>query len=209
MAKDPWKFPGTIKKPSVIFVCSMSDFFVDDISNEMRAKAIAVMRDSPHFYLVLTKRADRMYEFFQNDVVPPNIGLGVTVESEQYTWRLRLLAEIQAFLKFASFEPLLGSVSFDMGQIDWAIVGGESKHGARIMQPDFVETIRERCILHQIPFLFKQWGGYDENGNRVPLKDQTSNDLIGGKQYKEFPEILQPYLETDWIKKQSDCTSSA
>ena len=67
----------------------------------------------------------------------------------------------QAAVKFISIEPLLD----DLGQlnltgIDWVIVGGESGPGARPMQPDWARSIRNQCLEHQIPFFFKQWGGF-------------------------------------------------
>jgi protein gp37 len=42
--------------------------------------------------------------------------------------------------------------------LHWAIVGGESGHGARAMHPDWARSLRDQCAAADVPFLFKQWG---------------------------------------------------
>lgn len=42
--------------------------------------------------------------------------------------------------------------------IQWVITGGESGHGARPMNPEWVKSIRDQCSRAEIPFFFKQWG---------------------------------------------------
>lgn len=42
--------------------------------------------------------------------------------------------------------------------VDWVIVGGESGHGARLMHPDWVRSLRDQCARALVPFFFKQWG---------------------------------------------------
>lgn len=48
-------------------------------------------------------------------------------------------------------------VSDEIG-IDWIIVGGESGHGARPMNPEWARTLRDQCAAAGLPFMFKQWG---------------------------------------------------
>ena len=45
--------------------------------------------------------------------------------------------------------------------LDWAICGGESGPGARPMHPDWVRSIRDQSVSAGVPFLFKQWGGWE------------------------------------------------
>ena len=42
------------------------------------------------------------------------------------------------------------------------IVGGESGHGARPMEKEWVRSIRDQCEAARVPFFFKQWGGVQE-----------------------------------------------
>ncbi len=54
------------RKPRMVFVNSMSDLFHEDIPNEFIAAVFGVMAASPqHTFQVLTKRAERMRDWFQ------------------------------------------------------------------------------------------------------------------------------------------------
>lgn len=65
-----------------------------------------------------------------------------------------------ARVKFLSCEPLIGALpNMKLNDIDWVIVGGESGHKARPMNPDWVLDIQEQCQVAKLAFFFKQWGG--------------------------------------------------
>jgi len=54
------------KEPSTVFVNSMSDLFHEDLTNEQIAAVFGVMAACPqHTFIVLTKRAKRMREWFK------------------------------------------------------------------------------------------------------------------------------------------------
>lgn len=58
--------PLRVKKPQMWFVNSMSDLFHDDITNEQIASVFGVMAACPrHTFQVLTKRPERMTEWFR------------------------------------------------------------------------------------------------------------------------------------------------
>ena len=40
--------------------------------------------------------------------------------------------------------------------LDWVIVGGESGHGARPMDPDWARSIRDQCDRAGVAFFMKQ-----------------------------------------------------
>jgi protein gp37 len=62
-------------------------------------------------------------------------------------------------VKFISVEPILDDLGeLDLTGVDWVIAGGESGPGARPMQADWVQMIRDRCLERHMTFLFKQWG---------------------------------------------------
>jgi hypothetical protein len=128
---------------------------------------------------VLTKRADRLLAFAGSRVVPPNVWLGVSVESAAYHWRIDCLRRVDARVRFLSIEPLLASLGrLDLHRIDWVIVGGESGPHARAMDPDWVREIREQCLQAEVPFFFKQWGGR--------WKHRTGREL-DGRIWDEMP----------------------
>ena len=52
-------------------------------------------------------------------------------------------------------------------KIDWVIAGGESGPEARPSRPDWFRSLRDQCQAAGVPFLFKQWGEFDDNLHRV------------------------------------------
>jgi protein gp37 len=132
-----------------------------------------------HQYQVLTKRSERLLELSPLLQWRPHIWAGVSVENEDYAFRIDHLRRTAAHIKFLSIEPLLGSLkNLDLAGIDWVIVGGESGPGARPMDPQWVREIRDRCVYAHIPFFFKQWGGV--------LKSRTGR-LLDGRMWDELP----------------------
>ena len=110
---------------------------------------------------------------------PQNIWAGVSVENNDYTNRIDHLRTTGAKIKFLSIEPLLGLIpELDLTDIDWVIVGGESGPKARKMEEDWVRVIRDTCILQQVPFFFKQWGGKNK---------KKAGRILDGKTYDEMP----------------------
>jgi len=53
------------------------------------------------------------------------------------------------------------------------IVGGESGHGARAMDPVWVRSIRDQCIASRVRFFFKQWGGVRKRATGRALDGRT------------------------------------
>ncbi len=53
------------------------------------------------------------------------------------------------------------------GGVDWVIAGGESGPEARPSNPNWFRSLRNQCESSSVPFLFKQWGEFDENLQRV------------------------------------------
>lgn len=176
--------PLTWKKPRMIFVNSMSDLFHKDVPIEFIQQTFEVMRRSPqHQFQILTKRAERLVELAPHLLWADNIWMGVSVESEDYLFRIECLRKTDARIKFLSLEPLLGPLpSIDLGNIDWVIVGGESGPHARPMKPEWVRNIRAQCLAARVPFFFKQWGGV--------FKSRTGR-LLDGRTWDQMPRQVE------------------
>jgi protein gp37 len=159
--EEALELPLRWKKPQTIFVNSMSDMFHAEVPREFILRAFDVMRRAHwHRFQVLTKRAERLSNLSVELPWANNIWMGVSVESESYTYRIDHLRETGAFIKFLSLEPLLGPLdNLKLDGIDWVIAGGESGPGARLMDPEWVISIRNQCLKSGVPFFFKQWGG--------------------------------------------------
>lgn len=177
---DLFDQPLKIRKPSMIFVCSMSDLFHDEVDFDILDQLFNIMKQaSQHTFQVLTKRPERMSEYFKTRVVPDNVWVGTTIEHIDYSGRLKYLLSINANTKFLSCEPLLGSLSkLNLKGVSWVIVGGESGPKARILEKQWVIELLEQCENLKIPFFFKQWGG---------LKKAKTGNLLNGKVYHELP----------------------
>jgi protein gp37 len=176
------RMPLSWKKSRIIFVNSMSDLFHDKISEDFIMDVFSVMREADwHQFQVLTKRPVRMLEISNKlGGFPDNVWAGVSVESQSWVWRVEVLKKVSSKIKFLSCEPLLGSLSLSLEQINWVIVGGESGSGARPIQVDWVRSIREQCQLSGVPFFFKQWGGVQKSKHGRELDGRT---------WDEFPEV--------------------
>ncbi|NPV58866.1 MAG: phage Gp37/Gp68 family protein [Actinobacteria bacterium] len=161
------EMPLRWKRPQAIFVNSMSDLFHEEVPTEFIAKVFMVMTAASHHrFQVLTKRSGRLRELAPKLPWPSNVWMGVSVETEEHIYRIDHLKQTDAFIKFVSFEPLLGPISdLDMEGIDWVIVGGESGPGARRMDPAWARRIRDQCLAANVPFFFKQWGGVNKKRN--------------------------------------------
>ncbi len=153
--------PRRWSAPRLVFVDSMSDLFHDDVPPGFIAQVFEVIRETPqHTYQVLTKRAQRLSRIAPELDWPPNLWMGVSVETRRYGFRIDHLRQVPAAVRFVSAEPLLGPLGeLDLAGIDWVIAGGESGAGARPMELDWVTELRDACISAGVAFFFKQWGG--------------------------------------------------
>ena len=167
------------RKPQVIFVNSMSDLFHKNVSLDFILKVFETMNKAHwHVFQVLTKRSDRLLEL--NKYLPwsKNIWMGVSIENQDYTFRIKDLSKTDAAIKFLSIEPLIGPVyRYSLNNIDWVIVGGESGPKARPMKEEWVVSIRNKCLKQNVPFFFKQWGGVQKKRNGRELEGRTWDEM--------------------------------
>jgi len=185
---EPYKW----KKPSMVFICSMGDLFHEDVPPEFIAKVMDVIEDNPqHTFQVLTKRAERMEDYFTYyREIPKNVWLGVTCESSRHYDRIFHLININATVRFVSCEPLIGNMSdIVLSGIDWVITGGESGVNARRTPVEWFRTLRDRCVETQTPFFFKQWGAWGEDG--VKRSKYKNGSLLDGKEWKQMPKLTE------------------
>ncbi len=71
-------------------------------------------------------------------------------------------------------------------RLDWVVVGGESGPKARPMHPQWARDLRDQCAAAGVPFLFKQWGEWGNDG-RIPMlvsiHEQSHFLTLDGKQW--------------------------
>lgn len=179
---DSLDLPRGWRKPKRIFVNSMSDLFHKDVPEQFIRKVFDVMASCPqHEFQVLTKRPERTLELSASLPWPKNIWMGTSVENALYTHRIETLRRVPAAVRFLSCEPLIGPIpKLPLAGIHWVIVGGESGPGARPMEPQWVEQIRDRCIERNVAFFFKQWGGVQKSRTGRSLSGRTWDQMPEG-----------------------------
>lgn len=190
------------KKPSRVFVGSMSDLFHEDVEDGIRCTLFDIMATAEqHTFIILTKRVDKMKEFFDRSIhgVLPNVWLGVSVENQQRAdERIPILLQIPAAIRFISVEPILEQVDISYFlpktpykdcpvellpyynshlSLKWIIGGGETGIKARPAQQEWILNLYEQAKLANIPFFFKKWG--------------TGTEIRADERYKAVEECRQ------------------
>jgi protein gp37 len=220
------------RKPRRVFVNSMSDLFHESLSGDAIADVFYIMGDARrHTFQVLTKRPARMRDFvrdlvqqervekFSNLWPLRNVWLGVSVEDQKTVdERIPLLLDTPAALRFVSYEPALGPVSFAqaltfnrpedihpedtggrmlaaMRGIDWLIVGGESGPGARPFDVAWARSVIAECRAAGVPCFVKQMGDKPKTDHRTrPAGEDWSWTSFCGPKGKDpalWPEDLR------------------
>ena len=174
------EIPLRWRKPRTIFVNSMSDLFHKRVPTSYIKRVFDVMSSAHwHQFQVLTKRSERLLKVSPKLSWAENIWMGVSVENQDYDFRIDDLRDTGAHVKFLSLEPLLGPLpALDLAGIDWVIVGGESGPGAREIKRKWVVDIRKQCNRAKVPFFFKQWGGVNK---------KKTGRLLDGRTYDNLP----------------------
>jgi len=174
------EIPLRWKKPQIIFVNSMSDLFQKTVPIEFIQRVFEVMSKANwHIFQILTKRSDRLLELASFLPWKPNIWMGVSVESQDYSYRIEHLRRTPAMIKFLSLEPLLGPLEdLNLLGINWVIVGGESGPRARPIKTEWVTDIRDQCLESKVPFFFKQWGG---------VRKKKTGRILEGRTWDQMP----------------------
>ena len=182
------ELPLKVSKPTKFFVNSMSDLFHEQMPYEYLEMVFTTIKNTPHHtYQILTKREIKLEKYFQENDVPNNVWLGVTVENSKVKHRIEILRNINARIRFLSIEPLLEDIGqLDLAKIDWVIVGGESGSNARRMQPNWAIDIQRQCEEQDVAFFFKQWGSWGADG--IKRNKKANGRSLLGKEWNNQPE---------------------
>lgn len=161
-----WQRKGELHSGARIFVCSWSDFFVQE-ADYWRDEAWDIIKKCSEFnFLIPTKRIERASLFLPEDWGDgyKNVWLGVSAENqEMYNKRVPVLASIPAHIRWVSAEPLIDSI--DPTQIpesknmDWFVSGGESGNSPRPANIQWYRILRGFCEVNKILYFHKQNGG--------------------------------------------------
>jgi protein gp37 len=198
------------KKPSRVFVNSMSDLFHARVPVAFITEVWRTMQATPHHtFQILTKRPERLARVLDQvhaalGLTEPlaNCWLGTSIESNDYVRRADALRRAPAAIRFISAEPLLGPLTnLDLTGISWLIVGGESGSGARPLSTawvhDLVDHARETGTAPFVKQLGSVWARDTHAGGRSV---HALGDTKGGKpehwpshlRVREYPQAATP-----------------
>lgn len=176
---------GSYKIPvnSVVYTCMTSDFFIEE-ADLYRAELWNMIRLRPDVrFVIITKRIHRF-----NRCIPTDWGSGYsnvticcTIENQKRCEeRYPLFQTLPIRRKTVICEPLLSHIDLSPylgSETALVTVGGESGSRARPCRYEWVLDIREQCLRHGVPFVFKQTGAHfykDGVLYRIPRNEQIA-----------------------------------
>lgn len=159
------------QKPTRIFMGDMTDLFQEDVTFEMLDAIMQTVFVCPqHTFIFLTKRAQRMHDYFQSVYmrighIQWNVWGMVSVENQETAdERIPWLIKTPLFVRGLSVEPLLAPIDLALESqyrnrlLHWTIVGGEIGPGSRPCDIVDVRDIVDQCQSQHIPVFVKQLG---------------------------------------------------
>jgi len=199
--KTVFRLPLSIKTPSKIFTCSLTDFFHEEI-DAYRNEAWDIIRACPqHIFQILTKRPERIIENTPSGLLQTgNIWFGTSVGSPRGMQRIYELLKVDCKTRFISFEPLHERIDMnldlsDLLKIHWAIIGGESGNetGKYRYRPCDLNWITELVndLTPTTAVFIKQLGTH--LAKKLKMSDRHGGNIDEFPphlQIREFPKII-------------------
>lgn len=193
--------PRRWRKPTGIFVCSMSDLFGEFVDDNAIYDVFRTMDTCfNHHFAVLTKRIERASEWIPmwyehpedaeetHSPIPRNIWVGFSAGTqksvnEALPYMKRLRQVFPDAILWVSNEPALEPIDWTgyEGVLSWLVTGGESGTNARPMPEDAPYRDRDWCDRNGVPFFFKQ--GSQANWPDFKNFDSFPDDL----KIRQFP----------------------
>lgn len=152
-----------IKSGQLVYVCFSTDFLIED-ADPWRDECWKMIRErSDLYFMFLTKRIERFMNCIPEDWNEgyENVIVGCTVENQDRAdYRLSIFKELPVRHKNIVCQPLIERIDLApyLDGIDLVVAGGESDPAARPLDYDWVLSIREQCISHNVSFEFRQCG---------------------------------------------------
>jgi len=162
--KEPWD----LRKPSKIFVCSISDLYGSWLPQAWRDQVHEAITECsiPHTFIELTKAPENIPEDL---LFPENVWIGATVTSQSELEKIdELRGRALCNTLFVSFEPLLGPVEPDLNGIQWIIIGKLTGSRRIKLDPSWVEDLLSIARRWGVPVFIKNNVGWPEKIQEWP-----------------------------------------
>ncbi|MBR8464383.1 phage Gp37/Gp68 family protein [Campylobacter sp. faydin G-24] len=178
--------PKKHKHPTLFFINSMSDIFHERMDFTFLDEILKVINATPHHqYQMLTKRPQRMREYFSSRKAPLNLWLGTTIEHQSMKNRIEFIRDLDASVKWICCEPLVGDIGeLNLSGINWLVAGAESGANARECKIEWILSLQKQCKAQGVAFSFHNTIRKHKSG----IKDYKDTSL-SQIQNHEYPAI--------------------
>lgn len=145
--------------------CFTTDFFLPE-ADEWRLEAWNIMKQRPDLtFLFLTKRIDRFLVSLPDDWGDgyDNVRIGCTVENQEMAdYRLPLYISYPIKHRWIVCQPLLSAVNLEpyLHGVDSVSASGESGRDARVLDYEWILSLRNQCEKAGTPFSFRGTGSH-------------------------------------------------
>jgi len=157
-----WWLDKLPKSPHVVCANFMGDWMANQQSPDGREavhRRMVAGIHCGHIFLTLTKRPNKLEEFYRLIYRYEHIWLGVTAETQLcYDGRIDAMRQLQEaeWSTWLSLEPLLGPVDLRGIRWDWVVVGCESGPKRRPCAIKWIRDIVQQCDDMNVPCYVKQ-----------------------------------------------------
>lgn len=200
-------------KPCLVYLCFSSDFLLEEADPWRDAVWDVIRQRQDCYFLFLTKRIQRFLQ-----CVPPDWGDGYdnvvvccTVENQENADRkLSLFQTLPIKHKQIVIQPMIGPIHLEPfldASIESVLVGGESDRNARLLDYDWVMSVREQCVRKNVSFVFRQLGTHfrkDGKDYTIPLRELGRQARKAGIDYTG--RWQQPPIGEETPRSQSPAT---
>lgn len=153
----------SLKGGKIIATCFATDFFLPE-ADSWREEAWEMIKERSDLeFLILTKRIDRFLVSLPADWGSgyENVNIGCTVENQATAnYRLPLFLSYPIKRRFIACAPLLEGIDLRayLHGVEHVTVSGETAREARVLDYDWVLSLREQSEKAGVTFWFKSTG---------------------------------------------------
>lgn len=151
--------------PRVIFHGDLGDYWTESLPIDWLAPHVEALANSPHIHLFLTKRSNRMLQFWTahmgQKTLPSNFWFLTTITTVEKLWRIKYLQymrDLGATVLGVSYEPAWEAVDFSRYDLNWIIAGGQSSAGGNDMNLGWLRAPLEQRERTGTAWFVKQTG---------------------------------------------------
>lgn len=180
-----------IKSGQTVYLCFSTDFLIKEADGWRNECWEMIKERSDLTFIFLTKRIERFLECIPDDWNGgyDNVIVGCTVENQDRAdFRLAIFDKLPIKHKNIICQPLIEKVDISehLENIELVVVGGESDYNARVLNYDWVLSIRQQCIEREVHFEFRQCGTHfikDGKTYNLNVRDLCSQAKKAGINY--------------------------